>query len=226
MKFDVIIPYYNEAKITMKCIESVIKFSQNYRIIATSDGSWHRKNQHVEQALKPAEASLHLRSGVHIGFPGNTNRALKVTTAKFITVINNDVTVTENWLNTLEQEYLRRGRNCFIGKAGKNVSRTGRGVGSLNFPEVDYLGWWLIFSSKECFDKVGLLDEHFKLGYYEDVDFGLRAKQKGFKSFVFRSIKVRHLGGATMHKLAPSQLINAKHANFAYLKRKWRMTRN
>ncbi|GAI19871.1 unnamed protein product, partial [marine sediment metagenome] len=89
--------YYNEAKITLRCIESVIKFSQNYRIIVTSDGSWHRKNQHVAEALKSAEAFLHLRSGIHVGFPANTNRALKVTTAKFIAVINNDLTVTENW---------------------------------------------------------------------------------------------------------------------------------
>lgn len=223
MKFDVIIPYFNEAQITMNCIESVIKYSKNYRIIATSDGSWHRKIQHVTRALESSEACLHLRDPVNIGFPGNINRALKVITAEFIAVINNDLLVTENWLNILEREYLKRGGNCFIGKAGKNVSGKGRGVSSPNFPEVDYLGWWLIFSSKECFDKVGLLDEHFKIGYYEDVDFGLRAKQLGFKSFVYKSIRIKHLGGRTMNKLVRSQLIHAKHANFAYLKRKWRI---
>lgn len=223
MKFDVIIPYYNQAKVTMRCIESVIKYSQNYRIIASSDGSSPGEVKIVEGVLKASEAYLHLKNPRNIGFPGNTNRGLRVTTAKFIAVINNDCIIREDWLNILEREYLKRGGNCFIGKAGKNVSKEGRGIGSPNFPQVDYIGWWLIFSSKGCFDKVGLLDEHFKIGYYEDVDFGLRVKRLGLKSFVYKSIKVIHLGGISMNKLAHEQLGQAKRANFAYLKKKWKM---
>lgn len=221
MKFDIIIPYFNEAQVTVRCIESVIKYSKNYRIIATSDGSWHRKIQHVTKALEPSEACLHLRDRVNIGFPGNINRALKVTTAEFVAVINSDIEIKGDWLSVLENEYLRRGGKCFIGKAGQNVNRAGQGIGSPTHPEVDYLGWWLIFSSKECFDRVGLLDEHFKIGYYEDVDYGLRAKRLGLKNIVYRGVPATHLGGATMNKVNQEVLKQARRNNFLYLKKKW-----
>lgn len=222
MKYDIIIPYYNNAELTKACIMSVINNSRNYRIIASSDGSASGQVKAVQIVLERAEKFDHLLHPINTGFPKNANRALRIVTAEFIAVINSDLRVCANWLNILEQEYLKRGGNCFIGTAGKNVSKTGRGMASPNFPQVDYLGWWFIFSSKECFDKVGLLDEHFKIGYYEDVDFGLRAKRLGFKSFVLR-LPIWHKGGASMNKVNSSTLAQAKSQNFEWLKQKWNL---
>ncbi|GAI70350.1 unnamed protein product, partial [marine sediment metagenome] len=92
---------------------------------------------------------------------------------------------------------------------------------SPTFPEVDYLCGFLIFSSKECFDKVGLLDENFKIGYYEDVDYGFRIKKSGFKNIVYGNVPALHLGGAEMNKVNRKALGDAKHHNFIYLKKKW-----
>lgn len=219
-KYDIIIPYFHGQQRTCKCIQSVIDHSKHYRIIATSDGSKISEIKTIGQTLASAERFTHLINLKNIGFPGNTNRALRVTDADYIAVINNDVTVRENWLQKLEEAFLRRGGNCFIGSSGAAVSRIGGNMSSNRFPEVDYLGWSVIFSSKKCFDRVGLLDESFSIGYYEDVDFGLRAKKLGIKSFVF-SPPVSHDGGFSMNKIEPLRLGHARNLNLAYLKKKW-----
>lgn len=219
-KHDIIIPYFHGQEKTSDCIESVVKYSKNYRIIATADGSKISEIKEIGQAMKSAERFTHLINLKNIGFPGNVNRALRETKNEFITIINNDVRVREGWLESLEGEFARRGENCFIGVSGAAVSRTGGNTSSQNFPEVDYVGFSLIFSSKECFDRIGLLDESFKIGYYEDVDFGLRAKKLGIKSFVF-SPPIEHDGGFSMNKIEPLRLGHARNLNLAYLKRKW-----
>lgn len=219
-KHDIIIPYFHGQQRTCKCIQNVIEHSENYRIIATADGSRISEIKTIEQTLETTERFTHLINLVNIGFPGNTNRALKIADAKYITVINNDITVREDWLKKLEEEFLRCGKNCFIGSSGAAVSQIGGNTSSSRFPEVDYLGWSIIFSSKKCFDRVGLLDEHFSIGYYEDVDFGLRAKKLGIKSYVF-SPPVSHDGGFSMNKIEPLRLGHARNINLAYLKKKW-----
>ncbi|GAI03171.1 unnamed protein product, partial [marine sediment metagenome] len=108
-KYDVVIPYFHLQKITSECIQSIIKHSKNYRIIATADGSTPTEARVVAAALKPAEEFIHLVNPQNLGFPGNTNRGLRIIDAKYVAVINNDLTVRENWLEALEKEYLKRG---------------------------------------------------------------------------------------------------------------------
>lgn len=221
MKYDIIIPYYNNAELTKTCIESVINNSQNYRIIASSDGSTPDQIKAIGTALEQVEKFEHLIHPTNTGFPKNANRALRNATAEFIAVINSDLRVCTNWLSQLEAEFLRRGKNCFVGTAGAHISAKGFNL-RINpiFPEVDYLGWSLIFSSRECFNRVGLLDEHFVVGYFEDVDYGLRAKKLGIKSFVIR-LPIWHKGGASMNKVNSAILAQARSRNYKWLRQKW-----
>lgn len=221
MKYDIIIPYYNNAELTKTCIMSVINNSQNYRIIATSDGSTPDEMQIVQVALEKAEEFNHLRHPSNTGFPKNANRALRAATAEFIAVLNSDLRVCPNWLDQLEAEFLRHGQNCLIGTSGCRINEKGFNLPkNSSFPEVDYLGWSLIFSSRECFNRVGLLDEHFVIGYYEDVDYGLRAKKLGIKSFVIH-LPIWHKGGASMNKVNSKDLFDARSKNYKWLKQKW-----
>lgn len=221
MKYDIIIPYYNNAELTKACIMSVIDDSQNYRIIASSDGSAPEQMQAVQAILEKAEEFDHLRHPSNTGFQKNTNRALRIATAELIAVINSDLRVCPNWLGQLEAEFLRRGKNCFVGTSGAHINSKGyNSRENPSFPEVDYLGWSLIFSSRECFSHVGLLDEHFVIGYYEDVDYGLRAKKLGIKSFVLH-LPIHHKGGASMNKVNSVDLAKARNKNYKWLRQKW-----
>ena len=55
--------------------------------------------------------------------------------------------------------------------------------------------------SREVIAKVGLLDEEFGRGYYEDFDYSLRVKQAGFDLRVAENVFVYHRGSASFSKL-------------------------
>lgn len=55
--------------------------------------------------------------------------------------------------------------------------------------------------SREAITKVGLLDEEFGRGYYEDFDYSLRVKQAGFDLRVAENVFIYHRGSASFSKL-------------------------
>ena len=76
----------------------------------------------------------------------------------------------------------------------------------LNLPEdraprrIDYPTGAFWFMRREVFERTGPFDERFFL-YFEETDFCLRAKKKGWSSFVHPAIRVEHhRGGSTFHQ--------------------------
>lgn len=57
--------------------------------------------------------------------------------------------------------------------------------------ESDYITGCALLINKAVIEKIGLLDERFFL-YWEDVDWGLRAKKAGFKNVVIPAAHIRH----------------------------------
>lgn len=67
--------------------------------------------------------------------------------------------------------------------------------------EVKYGGFGFCYITKECLNTVGLLDEHFNPGYYEDYDFGVRAWLAGYSCWHFRDVEYNHKRGGTFEQL-------------------------
>jgi len=57
--------------------------------------------------------------------------------------------------------------------------------------ESDYITGCALLIKRDTIEKIGLLDERFFL-YWEDVDWGLRAKKEGFQNFIIPSSHVWH----------------------------------
>jgi hypothetical protein len=51
-----------------------------------------------------------------------------------------------------------------------------------------------LYITRACLDRVGLLTEDFGLGYYEDADFCMRAREHGFRNVCAPSVYIGHAG--------------------------------
>jgi len=75
--------------------------------------------------------------------------------------------------------------------------------------EVDWVAGASILVRREVFDAIGLIDEGYFL-YFEEVDFLLRAKRAGFRTFYVPTSRViHHMGastGVTDEKQPPRRL--------------------
>ncbi|WP_162271629.1 glycosyltransferase family 2 protein [Gemmata sp. SH-PL17] len=61
----------------------------------------------------------------------------------------------------------------------------------------DRLVGFCLLISRAVIDAVGLLDEGFGLGNFEDDDYCHRARAAGFRAVIARDAFVHHVGGAT-----------------------------
>lgn len=175
----------------------------------------------------------------NLGFAAAVNQGIRVSRGGWVLILNNDTAVTPGWLDSL----LEAAQATSIGLAGPvtnfaspNQMAPGAAyedrAGMLEFaaavrrdnaravrPVVAISGVCLLVK-REVIQQIGGFDPRFGLGYFEDVDFGLRARLAGYESVVVQGVYIHHEGSQTARAEGiDSQALMA--ANWEVLKRKW-----
>ena len=94
---DILIPVKDRPNLTIECIRNIEKFTNNYKITIIDNGSKPYNLEYLKQNIKHDIIELNKNKG----FAEAINRALLQTNAPYICLLNNDVLVTKNWLNSL-----------------------------------------------------------------------------------------------------------------------------
>jgi len=76
------------------------------------------------------------------------------------------------------------------------------------FFEVDMLGMFSVVMRRKLIDEVGLLDERFGLGNFEDDDYSLRVRLAGYKLICAEDVFIHHCGKGTMSELGEREYLN------------------
>ncbi|OQB68108.1 MAG: Glycosyl transferase family 2 [Deltaproteobacteria bacterium ADurb.Bin135] len=158
-----------------RLLDSIDKYTHNYEILYAEGGDCYSAS--MNNALRKAK-------GDYLTIPG----------------IADDIEVTQGWLSNMI-EFMQK--NPDVGMGAFKVSHPFGGVesyGGFITPverfntdpngEPQYCGYGLV--SRECFEKVGLMDENFKPIYLEDTDYGLRVWQAGYKVKVCPEANIIH----------------------------------
>lgn len=235
-KLDLIIPVYNNLKITRATLSRINKdpFRENINLILVDNGS----NKKTSSFLKK-NADIYLRSEKNEGFIIAVNKALRITKNDVI-LLNNDVLIPPGSLNALVNKPLdivgpltsrinsKTSKNSQLIKIPyKNISGLNRFFKKINklnrgtFKLVDYVYFHAVFIKRKVIKKIGLLDERFGLGNYEDLDFCLRAKKQNFKIGIALDSYVHHMCHSTF-KLMGVNLKTQLTKNKLIFEEKWR----
>lgn len=209
MLFDVIIPIHNALPETRACIESVLEHStEEYRLILVNDGSDEETTDYLNSVQKANV--LHLNG---VGYLKAINQGLTLFRSEYKVSLNSDTVVTKNWLTKL--------KNCVESdpSIGLITPLTNNGIGlsvlipaGFNFLEVSdfidkkstcvypdactVLGYCLLIR-QTVIDKIGVFDEAFDPGYYEECDYHYRAQLAGFRAVVCDNLYIYHKGQAS-----------------------------
>ena len=144
------------------------------------------------------------------GFSKAVNRGLRLyKDYKYIILLNDDVIVMQGWLE----------------KALKIMNEKNLDMIGHLYKEHHIPFWFVIFKNK-VIEKVGLLDERFEVGEWEDVDYCIRTEQEGFKigDIDMRNDIVGHLGSRTLSRL-DDEKIKIKNNNKKLFKEKYKGTK-
>ncbi len=209
----IIIPVYNGQEYTEECLTAIYRCTKDYEIILVDNGS--------EESGVPIGCIAHklIRNEENLGFPKAVNQGIKVAEGNYICILNNDVVVTPRWWE-YTQEHFNDGADL-VGPMTNRISGPQQirvpvynnmeelGKAATIFHEENFhryqffyrlVGFCLVF--RRCvIDKIGLFDEQFGMGNFEDDDLCFRAVEAGFQLRISKDVYVHHYGSMTHRAL-------------------------
>jgi len=89
------------------------------------------------------------------------------------------------------------------------------------FFEIPMLALYCAAMRRDVIDKIGLLDERFSVGMFEDDDYSMRIKKAGFKVICAEDVFIHHFGGTSFSKLHPDEYYKIFEENRKKYELKW-----
>lgn len=215
----VIIPVFNEIRTTLECLTSIARVGQGavpFEIIVADDAS----TDETSEALAAIAHLTVVRNPENLNFLRNCNNAQTSARGRYLLFLNNDVQVTEGWLDRLVDTFSSAADvgavapkilypNGRLQEAGAALNRDGSAtlIGCGDDPsdprfnrvrEVDYCSGACLLVETARFREVGGFSDDLAPAYYEDADLCLKLRRLGLKILVNpASVIIHHLSKTT-----------------------------
>jgi N-acetylglucosaminyl-diphospho-decaprenol L-rhamnosyltransferase len=225
----VVIPVFNQLAYTKLCLESLARHRQGIgEVIVIDNGSADGSGDFLEQV----PGIRLIRNQQNLGCAAGWNQGVAASTGEWIVVLNNDVLLTDGWLQGMLDAAerlrldvvtpgIREGEADYDldAWAREFISRM-RGVQRLGVAD-----GICFMVRRRVFDAVGTFDEHFRIGQFEDIDFFRRARLAGFRLGIVGGSFIHHFGSVTQKAIrkAPSGGNGYMAENRAYYRKKWKL---
>ena len=237
MTISVIIPAFNALLLTQQCLTSLVfATDQPHEILLVDNGSTDGTG-----AFPWPRCVTVLHNETNRGFAAACNQGIRIASGDVLVLLNNDTMVPPGWLRMLSA-HLTPG----VGIVGPTLSRCG-GPQELQASYTNYQEYWAIAVKRaadyagqaeevpllsgacwmlpaEVVRTVGLLDERFFPGMFEDNDYCLRVRMAGHTLRWAKDAYVHHEACQGFRQLAePYQDILER--NQALFRAKWELGR-
>jgi GT2 family glycosyltransferase len=184
-----------------------------------------------------------IEAGVNLGFAGANNLGIEQSNGDYILLINNDTEVTAGFLEPLVRKmqsdpsigavspkiryYHNPDTIQYAGLAPINAYTVrSRSVG---FAEIDtgqyeidtitaYAHGACMMISRSAIRKIGLMSTAFFL-YYEELDWGFRLRQAGYKIFYVHDSLIFHKESVSTGKMSPLKTYYLNRSRLLYMRR-------
>ncbi|HVA38750.1 MAG TPA: glycosyltransferase family 2 protein [Candidatus Dormibacteraeota bacterium] len=204
---------WNALEYTKTTLESVRRFTQlPCELVIVDNGS---EAPTVEHLRGLTDATV-IYNGENRGFAGGCNQGIAASRGRYVMLLNNDVVVTEHWL---EDMVAAAQRDLDIGIVGPRSNQVA-GVQQLDAPYrtveemhgfaaqrraalhgtgayLDRVIGFCMLIDRRVLEAVGGLDESFGTGNFEDDDYCVRARLAGYKIWMADDVFIHHFGHRT-----------------------------
>ncbi|MDD3053842.1 MAG: glycosyltransferase family 2 protein [Endomicrobiaceae bacterium] len=210
---------YNQLEDTKICVESLFKHTTdvNYELIFVDNGSTKDDTKTYLETLKTTHSNIKvIYNDENLGFACANNQGIEISEGEYVLLLNNDVILTDGWLDRMLQVAESDKRTGLVAPATNHASGRQVVVFDATADEDEEIqkfakttlsknaGCWIsvkrvigfcMLIKREVLFKVGVLDEMFGPGGYEDYDYCMRVKQEGYDIVVATDVFVFHIGG-------------------------------
>ncbi len=206
---------FNQLDLSKKCLDSLERFTAvPYELIIVDNGSNDGTVDFLNQYRSGKKNVRCIFNSENLAFSKANNQGIREAKGEYILLLNNDVILTGGWLKRMQKCLEISNR---VGAAGPctNVASGPQKI-SPGYEDLSELqnyscafaiknaGRWInchrlnafcFIIKREVVEQVGLLDERFGPGGFEDYDYCLRIRQAGYKIMLAGDVYVHHIGG-------------------------------
>lgn len=213
----IVMPVHNKFPVTYNGLASLLlaRNKARFEVILVDDGSTD------ETANAPAliKGVCHVRHEAAMGFLRSCNDGAGRARGRYVVMLNNDVEVTNGWLDELIWPFEHFDKVGLVGSqllypdgklqesggvvwssgAAWNYGRGGNPhEPRFNYTrQVDYVSGASIMLTRDLWNNLGGFDEEFAPAYYEDTDLAFRVREAGYKTLVAPLSRVIHFEGVS-----------------------------
>jgi GT2 family glycosyltransferase len=174
-----------------------------------------------------------------LGFAAGNNIGIQRASGDVVILLNNDTEVTNGWLWRSLKHLQNDSMLGLLGPSTDNCGNEARisllrndatwrrqilyrfSFRKLQRFQNKTVAFFCVFIKREVIEKVGLLDEAFGRGYFEDDDYCRRVEQEGYTVAISRDIFVHHEMGASFNEIEDESRKKLFEANRAVYEKKW-----
>lgn len=220
-RVSVIVLCYNNLEYTKSCLKSLLGVGSypDIEIIMVDNGSTDGTHEYLQGLeLEPDNFKV-ITNSENLGFSAGNNVGIKAAEGDYIVLLNNDTFTTPGWIFGLVRHLRRDPGIGLVGPVTNNIGNEAKieihyaDMESMILSSFDYtrshtdkllfvptVAFFCVAFTKELIDKVGLLDEQFGQGFFEDDDYCRRVSDAGYQVAIAEDVFVHHHLSATFSK--------------------------
>jgi GT2 family glycosyltransferase/Flp pilus assembly protein TadD len=232
----IVVLTWNQLECTQECLASIRRHTDHpYEIIIIDNGSTDGSAAWLHEQARQDPLLRIVLNAENRGFAAGCNQGIQQSRGAYIMLLNNDVVITPEWLTGMLE--------CF---SHSDVGIVGPMTNSISGPqkvmdvsyqgpdELDHfaatfrrryryrrihlrriVGFCMLFR-RSLIEQIGILDERFGSGNFEDDDLCLRAELEGYRNLVAGDVFIHHVGSASFwgNQLDYRQAISGNQRGF------------
>lgn len=239
--FSIVIVTWKNLDLTKQCIESIFRNTDypNYEVIIVDNDSDDGTPDYLRSLEKDEDRVTVILNEENRGFAAANNQGIRIAKGDNVLLLNNDTIVTRGWLTGLGR-YLKDEKIGMIGPVTNFVGNAAR----IDVPyktveemedfanmwmhdhhgdsfEIDMLAMYCVAMRRSLIEEVGLLDESYGIGMFEDDDYAERTRAAGYDIICARDVFVHHHGQASFKLLPQDDYQKLWDANQSYYEGKF-----
>ena len=238
----VIIVTWNNLELTKDAVNSVLADNsyQNIELVIVDNASSDETPAYLQE-LESREGRVRvILNDENTGFAKGNNIGLKAAKGEYLILLNNDTIVTNGWVRTFVNHLRNNPDIGLLGPVTNNIGNEARVQTSYeskaDMPreafritrsragevfDMNVAAFFCCIFPRSIFEQVGLLDENFGRGFFEDDDYCQRVRQCGYRICCASDVFVHHHLSAGFSMVGSSQRQALFEENKAYYESKW-----
>lgn len=198
---DIIIPAYNHADVTIRCLRSIISHTDSRHPVCVVDDCSAENEFNKLRTFAEEHRIRILRRSRNGGFIESVNQGIAETVSPYICIMNNDTEATAGWLDAL-LKHLRSNPDIGIvnpasNQFGMSLADSRAAAAGSRLPMHTASGFCMVFA-RRLVNELGAFDPVFGRGFFEESDFCRRVQAGlGLKSEIVLNAFVHHEEGHT-----------------------------